>query len=113
MEGGSRSDLEILFIRTLRRAGVPLPVRNYPLSVDGRRVWLDACYPDHHYFIEIDGKAYHVMCEDWEDDLDRQNDIVLEGWRPLRFSGRAIRERPNDTVRRVARAIGWDRLPPP
>src|SRR5437588_246105 len=85
VEGGTRSELERAFLRIVRRAGLPLPVRNHPLVIDGRRFWLDACYPDDHLFIEIDGKAYHLMSEDWEDDLVRQNLIVaaLDHWRPL------------------------------
>ena len=102
ISGGSRSDLERDFLRILRRGNLPLPVRNHPLRIEGRRLWLDAAWPELRIFAEIDGRAYHLMSEDWEDDLERQNLIVIDGWRPLRFSTRAIRDRP-DTVDRTAR----------
>lgn len=90
--GGSRSELEGEVLDGVRRSGLPEPERNYPLLIEGRRLWLDMCYPALRIAIEIDGKAYHLFSEDWEDDLERQNDIVLDGWLMIRFSTRAIRE---------------------
>ena len=103
--GGSRSWLEARFRRLLRDAGLPLPVQNHPLVVGGRRVWLDACYVDERIAIEVDGRAYHLMSEDWEDDLDRQNAIVLDGWLVLRFTARDIRERPDAVIAALRRAL--------
>ena len=107
IEGGSRSELERSFLRQVRLANLPMPTRNFPLLIDGRRLYLDACYPDLMLAIEIDGRMYHLMCEDWEDDLVRQNLVVLEGWSPLRFSARAIRN--GEVAPTLARALGWDR----
>ncbi|HVF20612.1 MAG TPA: DUF559 domain-containing protein [Mycobacteriales bacterium] len=103
--GGSRSGLEARFIAILRKARLPRPEQNVGLVIDGRRLWLDVCFPDLRLAIEIDGKAYHLFCEDWEDDLERQNDLVLDGWLVLRFSARVIRDRPDLVVRRVAKAL--------
>jgi len=104
-DGGSRSGLEVLFMRIIRRARLPVPVQNFGLVVDGRRLWLDVCYPALRIAVEIDGKAYHLFSEDWENDLDRQNALVLDGWLVLRFSARAIRGHPDDVARRVAKAV--------
>lgn len=103
--GGTRSQLEALFIALLRKARLSRPTQNHPLLIDGRRVWLDVCFPDLRIAIEIDGKAYHLFSEDWEDELDRQNDLVLDGWLVLRFTARAIRDHPDQVVRRVATAL--------
>ncbi|HVE99451.1 MAG TPA: DUF559 domain-containing protein [Mycobacteriales bacterium] len=105
IEGGDRSALERLFLRLLRRAGLPAPAQNYPLRLDGRQLWIDVCYPALRIAIEIDGKAYHLLSEDWEDDLDRQNLVVLDGWLVLRFTGRAIRRHPDRVAAQVAEAI--------
>ncbi len=105
VEGGSHSELEGLFRDLLRRARLPLPAQQVALRLNGRRLWLDAAYADLKIAIEIDGRLYHLMSEDWENDLDRQNEIVLDGWLLLRFTARAIRHHPDDVVRRVADAL--------
>lgn len=110
IEGGSRSELERIFLRALRRARLPIPVRNHPATIEGRRLWIDACYPEFRIAIEIDGRLYHLMTEDWEDDLVRQNEVVLSGWNLLRFSARAIRRgEAAPTVERALIRSGWDR----
>lgn len=103
--GGTRSELEGRFLDAARRGGLPLPTRNVAVCIRGRRLWIDLAYPAPRIAIEIDGKAYHVVADDWEDDLERQNDIVLDGWLVLRFTARALRDAPGQCVRRVAEAI--------
>ena len=103
--GGTRSELESLFMKILRKARLPRPTQNFGLVIDGRRLWLDVCFPDLRIAIEIDGKAYHLFSEDWEDDLERQNDLVLDGWLVLRFSARVIRDHPEVVARRVRKAL--------
>ncbi len=105
IDGGSRSELERRFLTIVRRARLPKPVCDYPVWLSERRVWVDVCYPALRIAIEIDGRAFHLMSEDWEDDLDRQNDIVLGDWLVLRFTARAIREHPHQVAERVALAI--------
>ena len=103
--GGSRSELELLLLDVLRTAGLPMPKLNWPLRLGGRRAWLDACYPELRIAIEIDGRAYHLLSEDWESDLARQNDIVLDGWLILRFSARVLRDHPDTVVQQVQAAL--------
>lgn len=105
IEGGSRSQLERLFVALLRRVRLPLPQRNFALVIGARRLWLDLAYPALRIAIEIDGRAYHLMSEDWENDLVRQNLVSLDGWLILRFTARAIREEPHVVAETVARAL--------
>jgi very-short-patch-repair endonuclease len=105
IEGGTRTELEGRFLDGARLGRLPTARRNHPLVIDGRRLWLDLAYPELLIAIEIDGKAFHVLAEDWEDDLDRQNAIMLAGWLVLRFTARAIRDDPEGCVERVRRAI--------
>ena len=106
LDGGSRSWLEARFARLLREAGLPAPARNHPLLAGGRRVRIDACYPAERVAIELDGRAYHLLGDDWERDLARQNLLVLDGWTVLRFTSRDLRERPGAVVEAVRRALG-------
>ncbi|HVE99610.1 MAG TPA: DUF559 domain-containing protein [Mycobacteriales bacterium] len=105
LDGGSRSELEAIFIELCRRAGVVLPEQNYAVRVGDRRAWLDACWPDLRLAVEIDGKAYHVLSEDWEQDLVRQNDLVLGGWTVLRFTAAALREHPDEVIATLRAAL--------
>jgi len=108
IDGGSRSELEAIFLELCRRAGVVPPQRNFPLQLGDRRAWLDACWPDLWIAVEIDGKSYHVLSEDWERDLDRQNDLVLDGWRVLRITAAMLREQPEVVVARLRRAVSQE-----
>jgi very-short-patch-repair endonuclease len=98
--GGSRSELERRLIRLARAGGLPPLVQNHPVRVGERRAWIDACWPALGVAVEVDGKAYHVLGEDWERDLDRQNDLVLGDWLVLRVTARALRHHPD-------RVLGW------
>lgn len=65
------------------------------------------------YVIEIDGYTYHaegalrVSPEYFDDLLAKQNDLILNGWKLIRFSYNQIRTNPNfciDTLRRTFRS---------
>jgi very-short-patch-repair endonuclease len=103
--GGTRSELEAAFLQLVRTAGLPVPTRQHELALDGRRLWVDCCYVDARLVIELDGRAYPLLAEDWEHDLDRQNAIVLDGWRVLRFTARMIREQPDRVVAQLREAL--------
>ena len=101
----AESDLETLLIQVLRRFGVPLPVRQFPVLVDGRKFRLDFAYPDLMVAIESDGFAVHGDRSSFEHDRERQNRLVLQGWRILRFTWRQICGRPEWVARQVQAAI--------
>jgi very-short-patch-repair endonuclease len=98
--GGSRSELERRLLRLARAGGLPPLVRNHPVRVGERRAWIDACWPALGIAVEVDGRAYHLLAEDWERDLDRQNDLLLGDWLVLRITARALRHHPD-------RVVGW------
>jgi superfamily II DNA or RNA helicase len=54
------------------------------------------------YALEIDGETYHhpavLTPEDYEDQLLRQNSLIHNGWRVLRWTDRQIQDRP-DTIK--------------
>ncbi len=101
----AESDLETLLIQVLRRFGVPLPVRQFPVLVDGRQYRLDFAFPDLMVAIESDGFAAHGDRSSFEQDRARQNRLVLQGWRILRFTWRQICGRPEWVAGQVRAAI--------
>lgn len=72
---------DIDFIRLCRRANLPPPRQQSIRVVDGRRRNLDAEWlraDGTRVVAEVDG-AQHLTPEHWLDDMDRQNEIMLDG----------------------------------
>jgi very-short-patch-repair endonuclease len=51
--------------------------------------------------VEIDGLAFHSDPADFGTDRERQNRIVLAGWRVLRFTWYDLRYRPQYVIETV------------
>jgi very-short-patch-repair endonuclease len=103
-DGGApnTSVLETLIFRALRAAGLPLPVRQYPITLASARYVLDFAYPAQRIFLEGDGFGAHLARRTFHNDRVRQNLLILAGWLPLRFAWGVARFDPDqlaDTVR--------------
>lgn len=83
------SDLETRCWDALREAGVPVPVRQHPVEIDGNRYWIDLAYPGEHIAIELDGFDFHRSRTSFDADRARGNALVLAGWQLLRFTSRS------------------------
>lgn len=83
----TESDLETLFLQCLRAAGVRPPVRQHRVKLpDGSWIRLDDAYLDELVFIELDGWGSHGSKQAFRRDRQRQNQAVILGWMPLRFT---------------------------
>jgi hypothetical protein len=92
------SDPERRIAGLLVRAGLPEPVPQHWVSVDGRRFRIDLCYPELGIAIEYDGWAFHKGRQAFDADRARGNDIVLLGMQLLRFTSRSSDQVIIDTV---------------
>ena len=101
----AESDLETLLVQVLRDHGVELPVRQHPVTIDGRDFRIDVCYPDLRIAIESDGFTDHGLRAMFESDRERQNLLTLDGWRVLRFTWRQICGEPDWVAAQVRRAL--------
>jgi very-short-patch-repair endonuclease len=90
----SRSGLERAFRRIVREAGLPAPMVNH--GVLGRE--RDFVWPALHLVVELDGHAYHAPRGARERDHERDAELVLAGWRALRFTDAQV-EHARDWVR--------------
>jgi len=72
-------------------AGLPEPEWSAPLETGRGTVFLDAYWRRQRLAVEADGAAFHLSAADWERDLGRQNAILGEGVRVLRFAVRRLR----------------------
>ncbi len=94
------SRLELRFERLLVDAGLPRPVRQYPLQIGGRTVRLDLAYPGARLDLEVDGQRYHVG-EAFQHDRERDRLVASIAWLPVRFTALDIDEQPARTVATV------------
>lgn len=102
----TESELETLFLQCLRAAGVRQPLRQHRVRLSGGRwVRLDDAYPDEMVFVELDGWATHGNRRAFGRDRQRQNQVVLLGWRPLRFTWTDVSDDPQRVAGEVAAAL--------
>jgi hypothetical protein len=97
------SDLELDVLQTLRAAGMPLPVQQFPIVVAGRQRYLDYAYPEHRVYIEFKGFSEHGEIRTvFDDDAEREPELALLGWIGIPATSNT---RPHDLVDRVRRAL--------
>jgi very-short-patch-repair endonuclease len=76
---------------------------------DGRLRFLDAVFDPWRLAVEVDG-AHHASVRQMWDDIDRQNEIALAGYRVLRFPAHVVRTRPHLVAAQLRAALelaGW------
>jgi very-short-patch-repair endonuclease len=96
------SDLETLFLQCLRAAGVRPPVRQHRVQLpDGSWILLDDAYLDELVFMELDGWATHGTRQAFRRDRRRQNQAVILGWMPLRFTWADVVHEPERVAAEV------------
>jgi very-short-patch-repair endonuclease len=102
------SELETRFVQLVRRAGLPQPDRQFPVSSRGEVIaYVDLAWPALEFFAELDGVAFHDREQALLYDRHRQNQIVtILGWRPLRYTWDDVVKRPSTTTRELRSALG-------
>jgi hypothetical protein len=105
--GGCQSELEIWGVtHVLRLPGLPPPVQQYRVALlNGRRVDLDAAWPEARVAVELDGAAFHGSREQRERDLRRDTALAALGWVVLRFSYRRLTTDPEGCRREIAAVL--------
>lgn len=94
----TESVLEDAFVRLLRDAGLPQPVRQYRIA--GSRI--DFAYPGARLAIELDGRRWHSTRSDLHRDRSRSNLLTALGWRLLRFGWDDVHQRSGEVATLVA-----------
>jgi hypothetical protein len=82
------SDLELFTLRTIIRAGLPIPVQQHRVVLNGKRRRIDLAYPEHKVAIELESWEWHGGRESFDDDKARASDLVADGWRVLQITSR-------------------------
>ena len=82
------SDLEIVALRSIVAAGLPMPVQQHRVVLNGQRRRIDLAYPELKIAIELASWEWHGQGQRavFDDDRARKNELVAEGWRVLEFT---------------------------
>ncbi|HZR13182.1 MAG TPA: type IV toxin-antitoxin system AbiEi family antitoxin domain-containing protein [Acidimicrobiia bacterium] len=99
------SALEGAVWRVLLRSGLPRPVRQHAVTIDGRSFRLDFAWPDAFVAVEADGYAFHAGRRAFVDDRARTARLVAAGWRVVPVTWDEVRKRPDDFVAHVRSAL--------
>ncbi len=112
--GGSHTVTESDVLRICRRHGLPSPSRQVRRRDGaGSNRYLDSYFAAWCLVVEIDGAAHHDVLAWWAD-MDRDNDLVQEGNRVLRFLAFVVREQPERVAARLREVLitaGWSPAP--
>jgi hypothetical protein len=80
------SILEDFVFDALRRFGLPLPVAQHPVVVDGKKRRIDFCYVDLDIALEPKGFETHGLRTSFDADPMRGNELGLAGFFVLEFT---------------------------
>ena len=83
----TESEAEELFLAIVRRAGLPKP--DPQVKLWGRR--RDFLFREQKVVVEIDGRKAHDRDSAFERDAVRDAEVVINQYRPLRFTRRAVK----------------------
>jgi hypothetical protein len=106
--GGCESELEIWGVQRVLPGPPTVPpyVQQHRVTLpDGRRIKLDAAWPELRVAVELDGAAFHGCRADRERDLRRDTAMAAAGWIVLRFSYARLVGDPEGCRREIVAAL--------
>jgi len=100
--GATRSTLEDDFVRFLKRHDLPLPELNQTIA--GHEV--DAVYREHRLVIELDSRQFHTTPRAFEQDRDRDADLLNAGFPTLRITNHRLKHHAIHEAQRLKEILG-------
>ncbi|MFM2072039.1 MAG: hypothetical protein RLZZ623_2302 [Actinomycetota bacterium] len=94
------SALEARIAIVLERAGLPRAVHQHKVRYGANRYRIDFAWPDRMVYLEGNGFGFHSLSTELDRDARRQNELVLDGWRPIEITWRMTNVEIERTVRR-------------
>lgn len=102
----SNSELEALGRRVISQAGLPSP--GVERNLGDAQEWMgrvDLVYLESKLVIELDSRRHHTALLDRRADRTRDNKLMADGWRVLRFTWDDLVERPQEVATQIRRAL--------
>jgi len=78
---------------------------NWPEMTPAGLVYLDVAFRAARLAVEIDGRIHQRDLALFESDRWRQNTLVLQGWRVLRFTWLMLLDQPDQVIQTVRTAL--------
>lgn len=100
------SELERVARRAFRDAKLPEPSFEVDLGDGDWIARVDCLWPEAKLVVELDGRRYHDGRAALEADRRRDNRLMAQGWRVLRFTWDDLVRRPAEVVAMVRAALG-------
>jgi predicted transcriptional regulator of viral defense system len=97
----TRSGLERRFLEVVREAGLPMPSMN--LFVAGYEI--DAYWAEARFGVELDIYGTHGSCLSFEEDRERDDELLLAGIETTRVTGPRLAREPGAVVESVRRHL--------
>ncbi len=108
-DGPTESELERLCLELIELAELPKPRLQWALVAGKKRRRLDLFFDKFGVVVEADGYAFHSGIEAFEDDRERNNGLIVMNLRVLRWTWRALHERPEELVEQLFAALNLPR----
>jgi very-short-patch-repair endonuclease len=100
----TRSELEALFQRLVRKAGLPEPLSNHDIEVpDHGREEVDFYWPAHRLVVETDGWETHGTRSAFQSDRRKDAALTAAGYKVMRFTYDDVTLEGATVVRRLRR----------
>lgn len=99
------SEFEARLFAALRSAGLPLPVTQYRIMIDGLDKYVDFAYPEVKLVLSADSYLWHSDPESWRKDRARDGELVALGWSVLPITTDLVWYQPALMASRVRRAL--------
>ncbi len=116
-EDGSAPDVRSVFearvLPELVAQGLPRPICNRKLQVDGGSLIVDFLWPDHGLIVETDGRETHETPAGFQRDRRRDQLLLAEGYRVSRVTWLQMRDELAAVIARIARALQHEAPPRP
>ena len=101
---GRRGEARLL--QLMRRAAIPLPELNAPVTTALGTRYVDALWRELGKGVEVDGQAFHLDAAAWQADLLRQNAIQSTGIVLLRIAARRLWTEPDAVIAEIHAFLG-------
>jgi very-short-patch-repair endonuclease len=100
-----RSRMEAKLLPLLTEAALPIPQTNARLRVGGKTYEVDFLWRRQKLVVETDGGRFHDNPIAGAKDSDRNNALAVAGYRIPRLGWEDLRDRPEETMREIARLL--------
>lgn len=104
----ARGELERRFLALCARFELPPPEVNAPFLLEGGQIEADFLWRDARLIVEADGRRFHATASAFERDRQRDQLLLLAGWRVIRCTWRQVVDRPEELARTLRTLLGHD-----